>query len=103
LNFDCSLFAVTFFYGCNLDTTENMGYNDGAPVVPYIHSSARDRATAALMACQHLPHHCVLTSQPSAMLEDAIYTYEKLGDQRALASCRRLMTRFIAAAAPIGC
>jgi len=68
----------------------------------HCHSSARDRATAALMACKHLPHHLVLTNQPSALLEDAMCTYEKLGDQRSLTSCRQLMARFIVSA-PIGC
>ena len=74
--------------------------------------SDRDRATALLMACRHLPS-ALLSSpgQREGMLAEAARSLERIGDHRRLQDCQQMLrsiqysttTTTQAAAKPIAC
>ncbi len=62
----------------------------------------RERATALLLACCHLPPPVLSApGQRANMLAEAAKTYEKLGDKKSLQNCRNMMMKFNTNTQPI--
>ena len=62
----------------------------------------RERATALLLACCHLPAPVLSApGQRANMLAEAAKTYEKLGDKKSLQNCRNMMMKFNTNTQPI--
>ena len=55
----------------------------------------RERATALVLACRHLPEPILSApGQRANMLAEAAKTYERLGDKKSLQNCRNMMMKF---------
>ena len=57
--------------------------------------SERERATALMLACRHLPEPILSApGQRANMLAEAAKTFERLGDKKSLQNCRNMMMKF---------